>query len=204
MKAAVIALVAVIFAMMSVLMGAVALASMFAGGSFSLTGTAYPIGPPVNIGVVKAPANIVTLDEAVATGQSFLVPCPVSASILLAQQYYESGYNPTAHSSAGAVGLAQFEPGTFAEYNHPTPPGGSTPPSPLNPVDSAWAEARYLCSLGVDTNATNALIAYNCGNISSACVAASSGYAQEILTLASKIAAKARKGTIITSIGAVI
>ena len=176
------------------------LVSILAGGSFSIGSITNPIGPPVHLAGINAPGLIVTLDESVALGTPPLVACSVSASILLAQQYYESGYDPAAHSSAGALGLSQFLLGTFQEYDTPTPPGGATPPTPLNPVDSAWAEARYLCSLGINTNPTNALIAYNCGNVSSACIAASTPYAQEILAMASTMANK----KVITSIGAII
>lgn len=203
MKAAGITLAAAIILPSAILIGAVMLVSMLAGGSFGVGSVTNPIGPPVNIGGINAPGPIVTLDEAVALGTPPLVSCSVSASILLAQQYYESGYNPSAVSPAGAIGLSQFEPGTFTAYDQPVPPEGAKPPTPLNPVDSAWAEARYLCSLGISSNATNALIAYNCGNVSSACIAASTPYAQEISALATKIAT-VNKGKVVTSIGAII
>ena len=145
------------------------------------------LGPPTNLGAVNPPAKIVLLDETVAAARPPMVACQVPASLLVAQQYVESGYDPLAVSPAGAVGLSQFLPSTFAEYDLPIPPGGANPPSTLNATDSAYAEARYLCSLGIDQNPTNALIAYNCGNISPACVSASSGYASEILSLARQI-----------------
>jgi soluble lytic murein transglycosylase-like protein len=40
----------------------------------------------------------------------------VSAALLAAQLYRESGFNPFARSSAGALGIAQFMPGTAAAY----------------------------------------------------------------------------------------
>lgn len=165
---------------MALLLIVAVISALFGGG-----GTAgASLGPPVNLGGVHPPAAIVTLDVAVAKG----APCHVSASLLLAQQSVESGYDPTARSGAGAIGLAQFLPGTFAEYDHPTPPGGAVPPTPADPTDAAWAEVRYLCSLGVAHDPTAALIAYNCGNVSPACVRASSHYADEILALARSIA----------------
>ena len=145
------------------------------------------VGPPTNLSSVSPPANIVAIDEEVTAGYPLLISCQVSASLLLAQQKIESGYDPTAVSSAGADGLAQFEPQTFSAYDMPVPPGGASPPTPGNPTDAAWAEGRYLCSLGIDRNPTDALIAYNCGNISPQCIAASTGYAQTILALALKI-----------------
>jgi hypothetical protein len=179
MKWVIMALVFVVFGLpLIVVVGIAALL----GNSMSLG-----LGPPTNLGGVNPPAQIVLLDETVAVAKPPLVACQVPASLLLAQQYIESGYNPFAVSPAGAVGLSQFEPGTFAAYDLPVPPGGASPPSSLNATDSAYAEARYLCSLGIDQNPTDALIAYNCGNISPSCVVASSGYANEILSLAKQI-----------------
>lgn len=186
--AAIIAPPALIAAL--VLVAAVAVAGAL-GAHLGPTGTAgttaATLGPPVNLGPVHPPASIVALDLAVSTGG----PCRVSASLLLAQQYVESGYNASAVSPAGAEGLAQFEPGTFAGYDQPVPTGGASPPTPFDPVDSAWAEARMLCSDGVVANPTSALITYNCGNPGPACISASSGYASEILGLAAKIATPA-------------
>lgn len=140
--------------------------------------TATSPGPPVNLGPVQAPANIVTLDQEVSAG----VSCHVSASILLAQQFIESTYNPGAVGPptryGRAEGMAQFLPSTFAEYDHPVPPGGPNPPSVFNATDAAWAEARMLCSDGIATNPVKALWDYN----------HSHAYGQEVLSLAIKIA----------------
>lgn len=155
-------------------------------GSTSSPGTfTGTLGPPVDIGAVNAPTAIVTLDKAVAAGSS----CGVSASLLLAQQYIESGYDPTAVSGAGAEGLSQFEPSTFAEYDLPVPPGGANPPSVWDPTDAAWAEARMLCGDGVASNPTLALVTYNCGNPGLSCQVIAAGYASTILSLAARIAA---------------
>jgi hypothetical protein len=40
----------------------------------------------------------------------------VSATLLAAQLYQESGFNPFSRSAAGALGIAQFMPGTAAAY----------------------------------------------------------------------------------------
>lgn len=148
-----------------------------------------PLGPPTNLGVVHPPASIVALDEQVAAGVPPLVACHVPAAILLSQQYIESGYDPTAVSAAGAEGIAQFEPGTWPAYALPVPPGGATPPTPWNPVDAAWGEARFLCAHGFAQTPTGALAAYNCGSASASCRAVSGRYAAEILDLARQIAA---------------
>jgi soluble lytic murein transglycosylase-like protein len=68
----------------------------------------------------------------------------------------ESGFNPTATSSAGAVGLTQLMPGTAASL-------GVT--DPTDPTQSIQGGARYLAqqltTFGGD--ATKALAAYNAG-----------------------------------------
>jgi len=151
-------------------------------------GGGVSFGQPVNLGAVHPPAEIVRIDEAVATAPASLVSCHVPAVLLLAQQDEESGYHPDdTPNSAGAVGVAQFLAGTFAEYAHPVPPGGVNPPTRRDPVDEVFAEARYLCSLGVDRDPFDAFVAYNCGNTSAACLSVSSGYANNILSIARRI-----------------
>lgn len=164
---------------------------LFSGFLGSIFGFGFGGPSPASAASVPTPpAVIVALDKAVSTAPPSLAPCQVPLPLLLAQQDVESGFNPTAVSPAGALGLAQFEPTTFAHYAEPVPPGGATPPAPFDPVDAAYAEARMLCANGVSTNPTAALIVYNCGNTSPACVAASSGYASKIEGLAAVYAAK--------------
>jgi cell wall-associated NlpC family hydrolase len=115
--------------------------------------------------------------------------CGVPWTLLAAVAKTESSFDATAVSSAGAQGMFQFEPATFAAYAQPIPPGGTAPAIPFDPTDAAYAAARYLCSLGVADNPTLALVAYNCGNTGPACQAASAGYAQEILATAASYTA---------------
>src|SRR5947209_1809457 len=42
-------------------------------------------------------------------------------------------------NAAGAEGPMQFEPGTFARYLAPPPPGGARPPNPYDPTDAVYA-----------------------------------------------------------------
>jgi cell wall-associated NlpC family hydrolase len=121
--------------------------------------------------------------------------CAVPWTLLAAVAKTESSFDATALSDAGAQGLFQFEPATFAAYAKPTPPGGAAPPTPFDPTDAAYAAARYLCSLGVSNNPTLALVAYNCGNPGPACQAASAGYAQEVLATAASYTAPGGVGS---------
>lgn len=79
----------------------------------------------------------------------------IRPELLAAVLSIESGFNPTAQSSAGAEGIAQFEPGTAADY-------GVNPWDPASAIDGA---AHYLS----DSEAANggsealALAAYNGG-----------------------------------------
>lgn len=88
-------------------------------------------------------------DVAVASAQ-----WNVPAAILSAVLYIESGFNPNAQSGAGAEGIAQFEPGTAAQYG-------------VNPWDaqsSINGSAHYLSDMYAQFGSwTNALAAYNGG-----------------------------------------
>ncbi len=68
----------------------------------------------------------------------------------------ESGFDPSATSSAGALGLTQLMPGTAASL-------GVT--EPLNPAQSIEGGARYLGELmrQFGGNTSDALAAYNAG-----------------------------------------
>jgi soluble lytic murein transglycosylase-like protein len=131
------------------------------------------------------PVGLVPVFEAAVTAS----PCGLPWTLLAAVAATESAFDPTAVSSAGAEGLFQFEPATFAEYASPVPADGADPPSPFDPVDAAYAAGRYLCSLGVVENPSLALVVYNCGNLGPACQAASAGYAEKVLFTAAGYAA---------------
>jgi Transglycosylase SLT domain len=68
----------------------------------------------------------------------------------------ESGFNPQAYSPAGAVGIAQFEPGTAAGLGI----------DPYNPISALAGAARYMASYAnqYNGNYAMALAAYNAGS----------------------------------------
>jgi cell wall-associated NlpC family hydrolase len=140
---------------------------------------------PSQLATSTIPAGLLSLFEEAAAAS----PCGVPWTLLAAVADTESTFDTTAVSDAGAEGLFQFEPATFAEYAKPVPAGGAVPSSPFDPVDAAYAAARYLCSLGVIENPTLALVAYNCGNTGPLCQAASTAYAEQVLGTAASYTA---------------
>lgn len=94
--------------------------------------------------------------------------CPqISPPMLAAQLYQESGFKPTAKSPVGAQGLAQFMPGTWAEYGRDGNGDGRADPwDPMDAIASAatfdCALARYVAKVPGDLQ-SNMLAAYNAG-----------------------------------------
>lgn len=79
----------------------------------------------------------------------------VSAPLLAAQLYAESGFNPTVVSSAGAMGIAQFMPGTAASYGLR---------DPFDPAAAIMAQAHLMSDLLKQFGSPAlALAAYNAG-----------------------------------------
>ena len=79
----------------------------------------------------------------------------VSAALLAAQLYAESGFNPYARSNAGARGIAQFMPGTARAY------GLDNPYDPAQAIDAQGHLMRDL--LRQFGSVPLALAAYNAG-----------------------------------------
>ena len=95
----------------------------------------------------------------------------IPASVVAAQLYLESGWDPTIVSPTGAVGLAQFEPGTWASY------GSGDPKNPVNAFAAYVKYMKYL--LGLEHgDLSKALAAYNAGPGD---LRAGAGYASTIL-----------------------
>ena len=80
----------------------------------------------------------------------------VSAALLAAQAYKESGFNPFARSPVGAEGIAQFMPGTAAGY------GLKNPFDPAAAIDAQAHMMRDL--LRTFASVPLALAAYNAGS----------------------------------------
>jgi len=122
-------------------------------------GPQVPGGPPTALARSSIPPRYLAAFQAAAASCPGL-PWGVLAGIGRVETDFGAG---TRTSSAGAVGPMQFLPATFAEYGHPVPPGGVTPPSPYDPVDAIWAAARLLCANGArdGTDIPGAIYAYN-------------------------------------------
>ncbi len=69
----------------------------------------------------------------------------ITPAVIAAQDQAESDWNPRAVSSAGAEGIAQFLPSTFAVWGRDDDGTGNV--SPFNPADEIMAQGRYDCSL---------------------------------------------------------
>ncbi|ROR42784.1 bifunctional lytic transglycosylase/C40 family peptidase [Kitasatospora cineracea] len=94
--------------------------------------------------------------------------CPeISAPMLAAQLYQESGFDPAAKSPAKAYGMAQFLEGTWATYG--TDGDGDGKQDIWNAFDAIASAATYDCALARDVakvpgdKQSNMLAAYNAG-----------------------------------------
>ncbi|GAA2742931.1 transglycosylase TgdA [Kitasatospora cinereorecta] len=94
--------------------------------------------------------------------------CPeISAPMLAAQLYQESGFDPQAKSPAEAYGMAQFLEATWAKYG--TDGNGDGKRDIWDPSDAIASAATYDCALARDVaqvpgdRQANMLAAYNAG-----------------------------------------
>ena len=164
-------------------------AGLAAGLAAAVVGTAILASAASLLGVgggtPMSPASTAQIPPAMlALYQQAAATCPgLSWTILAAIGTIESDNGqsdlPGVHSganAAGAVGIMQFEPSTFAAYDQPVPPGGVNPPSPYDPTDAVFAAARLLCADGAAEGAdlSGAVYAYN----------HSASYVAEVLALA--------------------
>ena len=112
--------------------------------------------------------------------------CPgLSWTVLAGVGKVESDHGRNAGpSAAGALGLMQFLPSTWATYGVDGNGDGRT--DPLDPSDALPAAAGYLCALGAVEHLHDALVAYNCGNHGPHCQTVSAGYAATVLATAAR------------------
>ncbi|GAA1923671.1 NlpC/P60 family protein [Streptantibioticus ferralitis] len=91
----------------------------------------------------------------------------LTPAILAAQLQQESGWNPTARSDAGAEGIAQFLPSTWATYGMDA--NGDGVANIWDPADAIPSAAVYDCTLAQQVArvpgdpTANMLAAYNAG-----------------------------------------
>lgn len=90
--------------------------------------------------------------------------CPaISPALLAAQLSAESGFNPQARSASGAMGIAQFMPGTWPSWAVDADGDGTA--SAWSPADAITAQGRFMCALAAryGGDVARALAAYNAG-----------------------------------------
>jgi hypothetical protein len=128
-----------------------------ASSGFALPAAKSPRKESRKQGPLPMPANV--MDLYVAAGQKYQVPWPLLAGV---------GMEETAHgrndhrSSAGALGLMQFLPSTFARYGVDGDHDGKT--NIHNKADSIYSTAHALAEMGVKNGAAGvrrALFGYN-------------------------------------------
>jgi hypothetical protein len=146
-----------------------------------LQAIAAPTLTPTGTATSQIPSEYLALYQAAA------LRCPMPWTILAAVGQVESDQGRDAGaSSAGAVGPMQFEAATWARWG--VDGDGDGTENPRDPADAIPAAADYLCSLGVEKNPHDALVAYTCGNPGPACQTASAGYAATVLAIAASYA----------------
>jgi soluble lytic murein transglycosylase-like protein len=114
-----------------------------------LTGQNIPTGG-------GAVATFSTSNDSLTTlAQQDAIAAGIDPTYFLKQIQQESGFNPTAKSSAGAEGIAQFMPGTAAGLGV----------NPWDPAASLKAAANYMAQLIKQYGGSEAkgLAAYNAG-----------------------------------------
>lgn len=99
--------------------------------------------------------TMMTKDEMMALARQEAAKHGLRPEMFLAQLQQESGWNPTARSKAGAVGVAQFMPGTAKDFGI----------DPMDPAQAIPAAARYMQQLMARYGGSekSALQAYNWG-----------------------------------------
>jgi soluble lytic murein transglycosylase-like protein len=89
-----------------------------------------------------------------ALARRYAIQAGIDPDVFLRQINQESGFNPGAHSGAGAIGIAQIMPGTAAGWGV----------NPNDPKASLRAAAQHMAQYSKQYGGMrNALVAYNAG-----------------------------------------
>lgn len=97
------------------------------------------LGLPLDPEKVPDPAYVPLLEEAAAHCAG------IDAPLLAAQIEAESNWNPRAQSPAGAQGIAQFMPGTWAAWGYDANGDGAA--DVWDPEDAIPSQGRFMCSM---------------------------------------------------------
>jgi cell wall-associated NlpC family hydrolase len=108
----------------------------------SVVGGQQPVTNPGGEGVNTADIPAAYVPWVLAAGS---LCATITPAIIAAQDQVESGWNPRAVSTAGAEGIAQFLPSTFATWGQNSDGTGDV--SPFDAGDAIMAQGRYDCSL---------------------------------------------------------
>ncbi|GAC1393108.1 MAG: hypothetical protein NVS4B11_28320 [Ktedonobacteraceae bacterium] len=126
--------------------------------------------PPIAIVAGNPPSITLPTNQYVALARQDAINAGIPPDYFVRQIYAESGFNPNANSPAGAVGIAQFEPGTAAGLGI----------NPYDPPQALSGAARLMASYAVQYNGdyAKALAAYNAGsgNVNDAVRSCGSGW----------------------------
>ena len=110
--------------------------------------------PISSSGGSNAPVSVMPQSGYMGVAQQAANTYGISAYYFVRQINQESGFNPYARSWAGAIGIAQFMPGTAAALGI----------NPYNPVQSLYGAARLMASYYHQYGSyAMALAAYNAG-----------------------------------------
>jgi len=111
--------------------------------------------PPIAIVAGNPPVITLPTSQYVAIARQDAIDAGIPPDYFVRQIYAESGFDPNAASPAGAVGIAQFEPGTAAGLGI----------NPYDPIQALSGAARLMASYAIQYNGNyaKALAAYNAG-----------------------------------------
>ena len=150
------------------------------GGLAGLAGVGGLAGDSTPTGDVGSiPAEMLSLYVEAAAGSCAGLPWQVVAAVGTVESGNGTSTDPGVRAGAndaGAEGPMQFLPPTFDRYDKPVPPGGSSPASPYDPVDSVYAAARMLCADGASSPSGLGTALYDYNH--------SAAYVAQVLTVA--------------------